>query len=457
MASIRSLIKKNVDRARHWLPYVSEKTRELVLITPALFCLGKDKAGIFSHPTCTPQQHALLRKHLGRNPGLAISRLPDYVLIESLIAVPRPSVVNDDLLGLGLVVIPSPGASPDTLRRKGAEVESFFRQRGMGVSVDIFPSALPPLVLMEVLQLGIVLAGRHPLSRPDDDTDMGIIVGEVPGTITDARSLTPSEWNPFQHVLKREVDRLVVEQGYHPHLHMRTVNPFFLPYLPVLVRYEEDLDADMLLLLRLSMGALFLRFGPTREVVAQMMKAWGLSERQVPDVTSMDLTEAVNTRKRYAPLQDDELPIFSWPPKPSYLMDRVTLDWDGSGWSLKEADLFSHRHAWVILAWAAIAGILGRETTLKAPEGIMLKPETPEILAGMMDDIMMGTDIIVPSDARQGSLRIKDGRFFFSATPYAILEPGRKTTLSLFREVKKKAMLDDKGINAHAAPGDDPE
>ena len=39
------------------------------------------------------------------------------------------------------------------------------------------------------------------------------------------------------------------------------------------------------------------------------------------------------------------------------------------------------------------------------------------------------------------SLRINRGRFFFSDSPYAILERGKKISLVLFKEIKKKALL----------------
>jgi hypothetical protein len=100
----------------------------------------------------------------------------------------------------------------------------------------------------------------------------------------------------------------------------------------------------------------------------------------------------------------------------------------------------------VVLAWAAISGLIGSSTLLKTPDGLLLKTNAVTTLASLKDAISKGADIITSSDPRQGSIRINRGRFFFSDSPYAILERGRKISLALFKEIKKKALLDDSGL-----------
>jgi hypothetical protein len=232
---------------------------------------------------------------------------------------------------------------------------------------------------------------------------------------------------------------------YRPHTSRHCVNPFIAPYMPALVGYEEEL-ADMLPTLRICLCELFIRFGPTREAMEEMMKAWQLGEKQVPDVSILSFDEAIRLRNMFVPLDTHELHIFSWPPNASWQLKKATLVWDGPGWRLSESDSFHHKHAWVVLAWAAITGLIGCGTSLNTPDGLLLKTNAVDILAGLNDTVLRGIDIITPSDPLQGSIRIMKGRFFFSDAPYAIMEPDRKLSLVLFEEIKKKALLDDSGL-----------
>jgi len=446
MASIRRLIRKNTDRARHWLPYVQDRTRELIMLVPSLFCLGEDMTGIFAHPTCTLEQYSLLKKHLDGKFDVAVARLPDYILIESLIMVPRPSIVSTDFLNLLLIIIPTDGAPIEKIEQKCSEIELFFRARGIGMATHILHGKLPPLTLYEVMRLGIVLAGRHPIFRRNDETEMSFFAGEIADIISDTQTIYSSEWNPFQHILECETETTIRKHTYHPHMNLHSMNPFIAPYMPMLIRYEEELNADMLLTLRLCISALFFHFGPTRETLAEMMRAWRLSATQIPDVSNLSLDEAMRLRNIFVPLDEHELPVFSWPPNPFWQLKNATLVWDGPGWRLGESESFLHKHAWVVLAWAAISGLIGSSTLLKTPDGLLLKTNAVETLASLKDAISKGADIITSSDPRQESIRINRGRFFFSDSPYAILERGRKISLVLFKEIKKKALLDDSGL-----------
>ncbi|HVN70393.1 MAG TPA: hypothetical protein VMU10_00105 [Desulfomonilia bacterium] len=415
------------------------------MLTPGLFCLGDDMAGIYAHPTCTPEQFALLKKYLDRRPKITISRLPDFILIQSLIMIPRPSVVGKDLLNLILLIIPVPDAPIEKIKHKCDEVESLFRAKGIGITTHILKGVLPQLAIHEVMRMGVVLAGRHPVLSRDDEMDMSFFTGDIPDAIDDDRTLRSSEWNPFQYILDREMETTIKAANYHTHMSVQSANPFIAPYLPMLIRYNEEPN-DVLLSLRLCIGALFQHFEPTRGATEELMRTWGLNKLQVPDTSNLSHAEAIHYRDIFVPLEEHELPLFSWPPKPSWQLEKVTLVWDGPGWKLAESGSFFHKHAWVVLAWASLSGLIGSNTALDCPEGLRLRANSVEMLVNLLNDISRGVEIITSSDPRQGSIRINKGRFFFSDASYAILEPGMKISLMLFEEIKKKALLDDSNL-----------
>jgi hypothetical protein len=446
MPYVKRLIQKNIDRGRHWLPFLPSHVRDLVTLIPSLFCLGKDMAGIYGHTTCTQSQYRLLNRILGRKPDIPVGKQPYRVLIESLIAIPRPDIAKPGSVNILLIVVPKTGISLDTINTKCSEVRNFFQRKDVSLNVHVLEGPFPHRILYDVLRVGIVLAGRHPADNVEEFPDYSFFAGELPDYITDEKSFSVDEWDPYQAFLDSEVRDIILHGNYHPYLRLTSVNPFILPYLPVLTKYEEGRDADRVLLVRHCLDALFSRFGPTREGMAELKKAWGF-ENSTPSPSSLTFSEAIRIRKKLLPIGEKELPIFSWPPVTLWAIPKASLICDGESWSLAEAGQFSHKYAWVVLVWAAIAGIIGHRTIVKAPRQLLLKRQARNLLENLLQEITMGADMIVPEDTHQGSVRVENGRFYFSQKPFAILEPGKKLNLMLFESIKKKALLDDSDLH----------
>ncbi|HOO46897.1 MAG TPA: hypothetical protein PLM29_11750, partial [Deltaproteobacteria bacterium] len=91
MSLAKQLSHKNIERARHWLPFLSPEMRDLVTLLPALFCEGSESIGILGRITCSHKEFELLKTYLGRKPQITAGRLPDRMPLESLIAVLKPS------------------------------------------------------------------------------------------------------------------------------------------------------------------------------------------------------------------------------------------------------------------------------------------------------------------------------------------------------------------------------
>lgn len=447
MPYVKRLTQKNIDRGRHWLPYLTPQVRDLITLIPSLFCLGDDVAGIYGHTTCTQDQHDLLHKLLGRKPKIPVNQQPYRVLIESLIAIPRPGIVKPRMINILLVIVPKPGAAVSVLLEKCREISEFFLGRDIALTPHILPGPFPPLILYEVMRTGIVLAGKHPLGNIDDFPDFSFFAGELPEIITDDTSLCMNEWNPYQAYLEQELKEFILHSRYHPQVRLTAVNPFILPYLPILAKHEEERDTEKTVAVRNCIDALFSRFAPTREGMKDLRKAWGLSERPVPSPSTMAFAEAIDIRKDLIPLGKKELPIFSWPPVTSWALSRASLSHDGTSWFIVEADSFRHRHAWIVITWAALAGLIGPHTLVRAPRTLLLKRYPHAILDRLIQDLLRGDELIVPEDTHQGSIKMDSGRFTYSDTPFAILNPGRKSGLMLFESIKKKALLDDSDLH----------
>jgi len=446
MPYVKRLTQKNIDRGRHWLPFLNHQARELTMLIPSLFCLGEEMAGIYGHTTCTQDQHDLLHKLLGRKPKIPVNQQPYRVLIESLIALPRPGIARQGTINLLLLVVPKPGSDPSVLSEKCRDIEEFFQDREVVLTPHILPGPFPPLVLNEVMRTGVVLAGKHPMDNTDDFPDFSFFAGKLPDFITDCTSLGMNEWNPYQAYLDQQVKELVLHGVYHPYVRLISVNPFLLPYLPILARCEEERDTEKTVSVRNCIDALFSRFPPTREYMQELRKAWGLACTPVPNPSAMTFAGAIRTRKDLIPLEEKELPLFSWPPPSWWESARATLSHDGASWLIAEADFFRHRHAWIVLTWAVLAGLIGPQTLVKAPRSLLLKRRPYEILRKVLHDLLTGAYLIIPEDTHQGSIRKEWGRFFFSETPFAILNPGKKSELMLFESIKKKARLDDSDL-----------
>ena len=117
---------------------------------------------------------------------------------------------------------------------------------------------------------------------------------------------------------------------------------------------------------------------------------------------------------------------------------------------MEEAREFGHAHAWVVLVWAALAGLAGPASRIFVPREPGIKHNAGKILRGCVEAILHGADMLVPEDHLQGSIYMRDGRFFFSSDPFAILGQGNKHSVGLFEIIKKKALLDDIDLKDNA-------
>jgi hypothetical protein len=447
MHSVKRLTQKNIDRGRHWLPFLNPRARDLIMLIPSLFCLSENMAGIYGHITCTPDQYDLLHHLLGRKPKIPVNQQPYRVLIESLIALPRPAVSRPGAINIVLLVVPKPGSDSSVLPEKCREIRGFFLDKEVALSPHILSGPFPPLILNEVMRTGVVLAGKHPLENTDEFPDFSFSAGKLPDYVTDCTSLGMNEWNPYQAYLEQQMEELVLQGRYHPYVHLTSVNPFFLPFLPILAKHEEEWDTEKTVAVRNCIDALFSRFAPTREDMKVLRKAWGIGDTPVSNPSDMTFAEAIRIRRDLIPLEGKELPLFSWPPPPWWELIRASLTYDGESWLIAEADCFRHRHAWVVLTWAALAGLIGPHTLVKAPRHLLLKRRPYEILRKVLQELLKGAGLIIPEDTHQGSVQMKSGRFFYSEAPFAALIPGKKSELSLFESIKKKALLDDSDLH----------
>lgn len=436
------LVHRNIDRARHWLPFLHPVLRDLILIIPALFCEGSPSLGIYGHTTCTGSEYDLMRKYLGRRPEITPGRLPDRIVLDSLILLVRPCISNEFHCSLLLVCCPQPGNSTHEIRKKTQDISTFFRTHGISLSAVMNNTGLPQLLIYEIMRTGMVLAGKHPALRQSASSDSRFFIGEFPRRIADPSHVHNEHWNPFQCYIDREVTRFIEAADYPSPLSIPGANPFIIPYLHILHRYDENMDAGSLAKMRVSLAQLFLPFPPTHEAMKTLMKTWRITDTY-HDIEQMTFENALQLRKWLIPPEQDELPVFSWPPLPHMALPVVNLCPDKDLWHITQVPQFRHRYPWVVLMWGAIAGIIGCETKLFSSQTIPFKNNMKQRLLSACDAIDRGVDIIVPQDHTQGSIRRKKGRFFFSDDTFAILENGNKHSLELFEEIKKKALLDD--------------
>ncbi|MBN2298344.1 MAG: hypothetical protein JXM72_07110, partial [Deltaproteobacteria bacterium] len=138
-----------------------------------------------------------------------------------------------------------------------------------------------------------------------------------------------------------------------------------------------------------------------------------------------------------------ELPVFTWPPPENMSLGSVQLCLNNDLWQLREAAEFQCRHAWAVLMWGFISGIITRNTRITTPRTLNLRSDAKKRLYAAYKALEQNTHIIVPEDHMQGSIQKMKGRFYFSDKPFAILEQGNKHSLEIFETIKKKALLDD--------------
>ncbi|HPD22455.1 MAG: hypothetical protein ACOX3E_08635 [Desulfomonilia bacterium] len=443
MQSAQVLIQRNLQRARYSLPFFDPGLRDLITLIPPLLSEGSPSVGIYGRPGCSAREYKLLAGYLGRKPAIIADRLPDRVLIESLIALPMPSLAGRHSTSLMLVCLLRDEDYGEEVRAKIASVAQVFEKIGTPLTGVVGTGPLGQLLVYDIMRTGIVLAGKHPVTNKNAASDACIYIGGLPGIITEMHEpARRREWNPFSHYLDNQTAEFIRKKDYPSALSAPSANPFIIPYLHMLHHHEEHMDRGQIEKMRMSLLGLFSSFPPTREFMQGLRAAWKMDS--VPeDFRGLDFTGALRLRKWIVPLERDELPVFSWPPSMSFELDRLDLVQERRNWGIAQTREFRHAHAWVVLTWAALAGLAGRATRITAPRELHMKPSARNILLEGIDALLLGKDSLIPQDHLQGAIHLKEGRFFFSSGPFAILEKGNKHCIELFETIKKKALLDD--------------
>ena len=450
MLSVQALIQRNIHRARHSLPFFDPALRDLITLIPALFSEGSPSVGVYGRTGCSRTEYGLLGRYLGRKPDAVIGRLPDRISIESLIAIPRPSFAGRHFTSITLVCLARSGAPADEIAAKIDAIAGVFARNGVPLEGTVCSGALEQLLVYEIMRVGIVLGGKHPVTHPDAASESCIYIGDLPGIITESHYHGRiREWDPFGHYLNTQVAEFVNEKNYPCVITIPSASPFIIPYLHILHHYEERTDRKSIERIRGSLLALFSPFPPTADIMLDLGKKWKMGSPYTA-FTELDFTDALRLRKWMVPIEKDEIPVCSWPPLERYTLDRLSLGRDRGLWYVEEAREFGHAHAWVVLVWAALAGLAGPASRIFVPREPGIKHNAGKILRGCVEAILHGADMLVPEDHLQGSIYMRDGRFFFSSDPFAILGQGNKHSVGLFEIIKKKALLDDIDLKDNA-------
>ncbi len=443
MQSAQALIQRNIQRARYSLPFFDPGLRDLITLIPPLLSEGSPSIGIYGRPGCSTREYELLAGYLDRKPAIVAGRLPDRVLIESLIALPVPSLAGRHSTSIMAVCLLRDEDHTEEVRTKIAAVARVFEKHGTPLAAHVSTGPLGQLLVYDIMRTGIVLAGKHPVTDKKAASDACIYIGGLPGVITQMHdSVRSREWNPFSHYLDSQTAEFIRKKDYPSALSVPSANPFIIPYLHMLHHHEERTDKERIEKLRMSLLGLFSSFPPTRELMQVLRSAWKMDSAP-EDFSGLDFTSALRLRKWIVPLKRDELPVFSWPPSMSFELDRLALGQERRHWGVAQTREFRHAHAWVVLTWAALAGLVGRATRITAPRELRMKSGVRKILLEGVESLLHGKDSLIPDDHFQGAIHLKGGRFFFSPGPFAILEQGNKHCIELFEAVKKKALLDD--------------
>lgn len=130
MQSAQVLIQRNLQRARYSLPFFDPGLRDLITLIPPLLSEGSPSVGIYGRPGCSAREYKLLAGYLGRKPAIIADRLPDRVLIESLIALPMPSLAGRHSTSLMLVCLLRDEDYGEEVRAKIASVAQVFEKSG---------------------------------------------------------------------------------------------------------------------------------------------------------------------------------------------------------------------------------------------------------------------------------------------------------------------------------------
>lgn len=435
------LIRNNISRARHSLPFFSPRLRDLIALIPALLATGDPVCGIYAHAFSSTERD-LLRTYSPSRAHVPVERLPDSIVLESVIAVPRPSMVHPSHVGVHLIVLPQERADEEAIRFKLEDIRQVLAAKGLHLIPQIVHRPLGSQLCHDIMRVGIVLAGKHPVVRREEVCEISIDIRPA-APADDSPVPDTQEWDPFSQTLSDEIRQAIATQSYPALLAIPGANPHLLPYLAILNRYEEKLDADRLEKMRVCISYLFSAFPPTREVIAEQAKAWKLPKLE--PLERLSFKDAMNLRFWLIPADQDELPIFVWPPLPAFQADELHLQLRDGQWGLAGKAIIRHRYPWVVLAWGALTGLIGMPTYIHR-HSVRLHRDAITRLLRMVTDVDQGADMIVPPDHTQGSIRRHGQRFYYSDQPFALLTPGRKHSLDLDEPVIKKAALDDMGI-----------
>ncbi len=453
MQSAQALIQRNIQRARYSMPFFDPGLRDLITLIPPLLSEGYPSIGIYGRPGCTAREYGLLAGYLDRRPAIVADRLPDRVLIESLIVLPVPSLAGRYSTSIEVVCLLRDENHTEEVRAKIASVARVFEKNGTPLAAHVSTGPLGQLLVYDIMRTGIVLAGKHPVTDKKAASDTCIHIGDLPGIITETHdSVRSCEWNPFLHYLDSQTAEFIGEKDYPSVLSVPSANPFIVPYLHMLHHHEERMDKERIEKMRMSLLGLFSSFPPTRELMRDLRNTWKMDSAP-KDFRELDLTGALRLRKWIVPLKRDELPVFSWPPPVTFALDRLVLRQERRNWGFAQTREFRHAHAWVVLTWAALAGLVGRSTRISAPRELRVKPGSRKILLEGIEALLLGKDSLIPDDHFQGAIRLKRGRCFFSPGAFALLEQGDKHCMDLFEAVKKKALLDDIDLGRHGKKG----
>lgn len=450
MYEIKRLVHKNIQRARHSLPFLPLTVRDLISLVPPLVALDEPSFGVYGHPMCSESEHVTLKKYISKPPVSPLLRLPDRVLLETLIAIPRPYLASPYTCAFYIIAIPRKGAPYKEIEEKFRAIRAFMMAQGLVVVFHLQEPPLAPLLVYEIMRVGIMLAGKHPVINTDEVSEASVWIGETPSIIKDPRMLPAVEWNPFKYFLDREVVKYIMLGDYPASLaHIVNINPFLLPYMHILDRYEENMEIEQIEKIRTSLFFLFSSFGPTADVMKEMIHVWNWSECKYKGLSDLSYIDAMSLRKWLVPLEDGELPIVSWPPAGKWPLSIAALSQDRSMWYIAtRRRVFSHKYPWVVLVWGVITGLIGKDTKIQAPHHIRLKPNINQVLSSVLEAVSNDVTLLIPKDQLQGSIRIKDKRFFFFDLPFEILAKSKRYIVDLEQEVRKKVKLDDIGLDA---------
>jgi hypothetical protein len=441
MPPTRALTQRNISRARYSLPYLSTTQRDLITLIPALLSAGSPSCGIHGH-AFTAIEQSLLETYFPEHDPVLVERLADRVMLESIIALPRPNPAHPGRVAVQIIAVLKPEADEPELVAKLKDSGDLLEDKGLFITPTVLRPPLPPRLGYDIMRLGVVLAGKHPVVRTEEQDDATIFIGTL--TSVEHGPMPPERgWSVFAQALEDEIQALMASSSYSMLFTIPSANPYLLPYLPVLNHHEELFNTEQLEKLRICLHYLFADFPPTRDDMARLAQSWKL-----PPLTPLErlsVQDSLRMRLWLIPADDDELPICMWPPPAGWSQDEIHLHKSGDHWGFSGLSLFRHRYPWVILAWGGLTGSIGQHTYIHR-HGLRLRRDARDHLLRMTASIGRGVDIIVPPDHAQGSIRLRGGRFYYSDAPFALLDQGIKFSLDLDEPVIRKAMLDDTGL-----------